>query len=270
MKNLTLLLLIGVFGLGAQAQTASQIKADAVTLLGEEMAESLDVIIRMETGEVFPEKTIELCYICLGSVEGDIAEEGLLESLTFTGNSINQQLLIDTQILSEDTLWSFHVDGIPTSLTVPEIINGEKLRLSDVAESSWIKLDSIRKELRESFPDASLYISAIARYTEDGEVHVRRISLDNLFQVNTVSVPETQVTEVKIFPNPTTSTIQIDRLKSGSLMKIYNISGQVVQEERSITQSNFVVDVSNFSSGTYILWITNPDGTFQTGKFQKE
>jgi hypothetical protein len=60
---------------------------------------------------------------------------------------------------------------------------------------------------------------------------------------------------VKLFPNPTSDkiTIQSDHFKNTSLQILDNLGRQILQQ--NITQSQTVLDVSNFKTGQYLLQI---------------
>lgn len=62
-----------------------------------------------------------------------------------------------------------------------------------------------------------------------------------------------------IYPNPTTESINIrlvDKLKKIQNIEIYNVSGLLIKEYRSIQRNSLRIDISDIkNSGTYILYI---------------
>ena len=68
------------------------------------------------------------------------------------------------------------------------------------------------------------------------------------------SVEEVPQEAIKIYPNPTNSTVTIDGLEIAEVM-VYNALGQLVKE----TKEN-VIDLSEQEAGTYILKVITPSG----------
>lgn len=77
---------------------------------------------------------------------------------------------------------------------------------------------------------------------------------------NVLSITEPLVSEISIFPNPTTSTLYLDCNTSCPLQAIiYNLDGKVIQ---SINNPNSI-DVSSLQSGYYILKLNQgPSSTY--------
>ena len=59
--------------------------------------------------------------------------------------------------------------------------------------------------------------------------------------------------EIKILPNPASSEINILNLKEKSLLKVYNVQGQILIQESARTN----IDVSNLKNGIYFIKIEN-------------
>lgn len=60
---------------------------------------------------------------------------------------------------------------------------------------------------------------------------------------------------VNIFPNPVTSVLTIQSAEVISKITIYTTSGQVVQTNDKTSSSTTTINMSDFSSGTYLLQI---------------
>lgn len=82
---------------------------------------------------------------------------------------------------------------------------------------------------------------------------------------------EKEISKLKVYPNPTTSSLNINltnSIENGSL-KIISILGQTVLEKQNLSGTYFNVDLSNLNSALYIIEIT--DGNFKfTNKFIKQ
>lgn len=75
--------------------------------------------------------------------------------------------------------------------------------------------------------------------------------------INTVGWNELNYTnEISFFPNPANDFIQIE-LKEPSVIRIINISGQILQEI-AVSNLNFILDVSLLPDGVYILEMASP------------
>jgi hypothetical protein len=73
-----------------------------------------------------------------------------------------------------------------------------------------------------------------------------------------------------IYPNPASSYVSVslkDPTEVGSLLSVYNLTGQVVMAER-ITQQSFQLNVSGLAAGLYFIHLGNSDGQ-QALKFVK-
>ena len=75
----------------------------------------------------------------------------------------------------------------------------------------------------------------------------------NYIEVNgDVAIAESQNNEFSVYPNPTDNRIYISTEAPGSVLKISNLSGQIIFE-KVITNYNTEIDLSNLSEGLYIL-----------------
>lgn len=66
----------------------------------------------------------------------------------------------------------------------------------------------------------------------------------------------TPSTEVSIYPNPAIDQFTVTNFTEGSMVSIFDIRGNNVK-----TVSNSNIDISDLSSGYYMVHITNPSGT---------
>jgi hypothetical protein len=68
--------------------------------------------------------------------------------------------------------------------------------------------------------------------------------------------------DVKVYPNPASSTIHIDGIDNGSSIAVYDITGRQVMHEAFHNE----LSVSHLSNGLYLLNITTAEGTVITKK----
>lgn len=66
------------------------------------------------------------------------------------------------------------------------------------------------------------------------------------------------ITEIKLYPNPTTSILNVSSVSENTSYKVYNLLGQTVMNGRI---SNNSIDVSTISAGAYILELTDNETT---------
>ena len=76
------------------------------------------------------------------------------------------------------------------------------------------------------------------------------------------------VSQVKLYPNPTASTLNIEALANIQSIAIYNIIGQEVMTKEA-NSSTISLDVSGLNSGVYVIK-TMIDGNVSSTKFIKE
>jgi hypothetical protein len=84
----------------------------------------------------------------------------------------------------------------------------------------------------------------------------------NITSLNTI-----EGLNVSIFPNPTTSLINIESEYQNLSIRISDISGQLLEEKNNF--SDKIISFENYSQGTYILTITNKDNKISNYKIIK-
>ncbi|MEP0265372.1 T9SS type A sorting domain-containing protein [Dokdonia sp.] len=85
----------------------------------------------------------------------------------------------------------------------------------------------------------------------------------------TLSVDDTTVIPLSIFPNPAKDQITIRTTNPSTSIKVVNMVGQVVIENNAI-ENQQSVDISKLSNGIYFLQATNISGNQKTIRFIKE
>jgi hypothetical protein len=73
---------------------------------------------------------------------------------------------------------------------------------------------------------------------------------------------------IKVYPNPNNGAINISSDKQISSVKIYNMIGNLVLEEKSY-KTNSVINIQNFMNGIYFLEVEFQDGSFNNTKLIK-
>ncbi len=63
---------------------------------------------------------------------------------------------------------------------------------------------------------------------------------------------------VKVYPNPTTGTINIDNVVNGSTIKVYNMLGAELEVLNNANEFN-TIDLSKYNAGTYLVKVLNND-----------
>ena len=74
------------------------------------------------------------------------------------------------------------------------------------------------------------------------------------------------INEIKLYPNPTKSILNVSSVSENATFKVYNLLGQSIMNGRI---SNNSIDVSNISAGAYILELTDKD-TISVNRFIKQ
>jgi len=73
----------------------------------------------------------------------------------------------------------------------------------------------------------------------------------------TLSIGDFENSEIKIFPNPTSETLNIHLLNTNVEIEVYSIEGKLLIEKIQPTSKQFQLNVSVLNSGLYLLRITN-------------
>ena len=63
---------------------------------------------------------------------------------------------------------------------------------------------------------------------------------------------DTETREYKIYPNPTTGKIKVDKLREGSRLVVYDLDGAVIFDQNDVVTD---IDLSAAPSGVYLLMI---------------
>ncbi|MBK7174597.1 MAG: carboxypeptidase regulatory-like domain-containing protein [Bacteroidales bacterium] len=104
------------------------------------------------------------------------------------------------------------------------------------------------------------YVTAV--YTE-GE----SIPSNTDYECLTVGVNNIENSEVKLYPNPATTVVNIDLVKGVRTLTIYNALGAVVAEKNITRESTVSIVTSNYAAGAYSVKFTTENGDTFSRKF---
>ncbi len=103
--------------------------------------------------------------------------------------------------------------------------------------------------------DNLTFTFASTKYNDSGITNPTYFCFDNLIFETITSVSENVKNEIKIYPNPTTDFININRVGEGQI-SLTDISGKIVYQKNNCSE-NEIIDLTNFNSGIYILKINS-------------
>lgn len=99
-------------------------------------------------------------------------------------------------------------------------------------------------------------------------VRLVQVDFDGTKKVyDTHSTCESLKTEISVYPNPSTSVVNIIGANQQSQIQFYNALGAIVYNQEA--SNNTSVDVSNFTNGIYTIKIINADGSVNQYKLLK-
>ncbi|WXT99285.1 T9SS type A sorting domain-containing protein [Seonamhaeicola sp. MEBiC1930] len=73
-----------------------------------------------------------------------------------------------------------------------------------------------------------------------------------------LTVTDNNITETKLWPNPTTNSIKISNYKEFQNLSVYNSVGQLVLQQNINNES---IDISKLNSGIYIFKLSGSNTT---------
>ena len=116
-----------------------------------------------------------------------------------------------------------------------------------------------------SYFDNDGFLNLVINYDWDDELFDWHLNTKDFYYYRiTVGVNEVVDQIFTVYPNPTTDFLKIDyRSKNEIDVQLITLSGCPVIIKSNFTPGN-VIDISNLSSGIYVLWIY--DGTIKTSK----
>jgi hypothetical protein len=94
-------------------------------------------------------------------------------------------------------------------------------------------------------------------------------TVDNVVITGTSSV-NTISKLVQIYPNPATSSLNVNSVSNIENIVVTNVIGQRVFNVNNIQTSNYTIDVADLANGVYLITVENTDGTSVLTKFVKK
>ena len=79
---------------------------------------------------------------------------------------------------------------------------------------------------------------------------------------------ETKNIDFSFYPNPAKNILHLENIPLNSNLKIFSQTGKLVISDTRKERAS--IDISNLAKGTYIIVVTNNDGSIETRKFVKE
>jgi hypothetical protein len=88
--------------------------------------------------------------------------------------------------------------------------------------------------------------------------------------IASVGLKEINLNSIKVYPNPTKNSINIQSETTVQEFSIIDINGRVVHDEIVNAKLVLDVDVSGIDSGVYFIKIVDINGNFSVSKFLKK
>lgn len=77
-------------------------------------------------------------------------------------------------------------------------------------------------------------------------------------------------TDMEVYPNPASDVLNVNNSKGISSMNISNVMGQSVMNLQDIRKNQLSIDISELSTGMYILSVVDNSGVMQSSKILKK
>ena len=162
--------------------------------------------------------------------------------------------------------WTPDAAGISVKI-VNTVDGGEAIAsLGTTVSGSWQSIDVPMSVFATSNPN--LNKTKITQLLID-PASPNILFIDNFyFYRNPMSSDSFAVSNVKLYPNPTSNVINIESVGTIQNIAIYNVLGQEVMNKEA-NESMVSLDLSGFNAGVYVIK-TVIDGTVSSTKFIKE
>ncbi len=135
-------------------------------------------------------------------------------------------------------------------------------------EGSWVSLDIPLSSFTAQGSPASLNREALKEFTIQS--NLGNVYIDNIYlhKNTTMSTDSFAVSNVKLYPNPTSNVLNIESLGAIQTISVYNVLGQEVIN-KALNSTSTSLDVSSLNSGIYVVK-TVVDGVTSSTKFIKQ
>ncbi len=150
------------------------------------------------------------------------------------------------------------IEGMKLQPCAPGFVDG---RDAILAADSLLYNGANHCLIWKAFARRGLGFSAEQGSSDDRADQVQAFDLPVECQAN-ASVNESNIENVRIYPNPTKDVITIDMngVKNIASIHITDLAGKTIFKTDSITTSTLKVDLSNYKSGVYLVQLTDKSG----------
>lgn len=201
----------------------------------------------------------------------DIAASGThsVSLYSYTYDEGNDIILVSPNLgnLSEGThQLRFSVGGFGTSSLQIGTLNGN----TNEAEFTLIDEIATTDTFTQHIIDFSDYegTDTYIGFRHNGQQLFNTLLIDDVFWEDALSRSEVAFSGLHYYPNPVENVLNISNTQELSAIKVYNVLGQLVLDKR-IGSTKAAIDVSNLSSGTYVVKVTT-DKEMKTFKVVKQ
>lgn len=200
-------------------------------------------------------------------LSNDVMTLILDNSTLFTEQEMVQMLLLNPVVIGEEGVYAYVVDGVSFSsssqATLLTALDNSKSSTRAIQKK---QLADLYKQLHANVHKAILDISAtkipndarIAMWLDRLEPYYSQTTNRSKDYLNFKSM-SAEVTEVKLFPNPSTGEIQIVGNFEVYQMEVYNLAGQKIAEKSDVESGKSVV-LDEVKAGIYLIKVFNQDG----------
>jgi len=147
---------------------------------------------------------------------------------------------------------------------VSDTVNWTTIKGSFIADSAYQYI-----AIGNFFDDAStnkIYFYTSSIYAAYYFVDDICVSTDSLFTETWTSINEIKGrSSIRIYPNPFSDIVTVDLKESPNIpliLTIYNSLGQVVYRKQTVNEEQVILNLSDLSSGVFLLTLTNPAENF--------
>lgn len=122
-----------------------------------------------------------------------------------------------------------------------------------------------------NYLEYSVFFSTVGNYyiafKHSNLAAVNPIFLDDIsFEQSTVGIKDISHSDIMLYPNPAGQSVNIISNESLVSVKIYNVTGQQVFNNSSISDKSTVIDLSHFQTGAYLVKTETRSGNTMTKK----